>query len=180
MGIRRNQIREAVEALLTKHRVKSGAVPIEEIARSLGATITLDDVDDDLSGFLYRETGGRKTIIGVNKSHHPNRRRFTIAHEIGHLVLHKGEMVHLDSGRAAFTIDMRDSESARGEDDDEREANLFAAELLMPAKFLTNDLENIDLDLLSDSTVLVNLAKKYKVSVQALTFRLANLGYINV
>ena len=180
MGIRRNQIREIVEGLLTKHRVKSGAVPVEKIARSLGATITLDDVDDDLSGFLYREKGARKIIIGVNKSHHPNRQRFTIAHEIGHLVLHKGEMVHLDSGRAAFMIDLRDSESSKGEDNDEREANLFAAELLMPAKFLREDLKSIDLDLLSDSRVLDDLATKYKVSVQALTFRLANLGHINV
>jgi len=75
---------------------------------------------------------------------------------------------------------LRDAESAKGEDNDEREANLFAAELLMPAKFLTEDVKSIDLDLLSDSTVLDSLATKYKVSGQALTFRLANLGYINV
>ena len=50
-------------------------------------------------------------------------------------------MVHLDSGRAAFMIDLRDSESSKGEDNDEREANLFAAELLMPVKFLKEDLK---------------------------------------
>ena len=57
-----------------------------------------------------REKGARKIIIGVNKSHHPNRRRFTIAHEIGHLVLHKGEMVHLDSG-IAFAFDREDRQA---------------------------------------------------------------------
>jgi Zn-dependent peptidase ImmA (M78 family) len=53
---------------------------------------------------------------------------------------------------------LRDAESAKGEDNDEREANLFAAELLMPAKFLTEDVKSIDLDLLSDSTVLDSLS----------------------
>jgi IrrE N-terminal-like domain len=57
---------------------------------------------------------------------------------------------------------------------------LIAAELLMPAKFLMNDLRGKNLDLLGDSQFLDKLAKKYKVSVQALTFRLANLGYIRL
>ncbi len=50
----------------------------------------------------------------------------------------------------------------------------------MPAKFLKQDLQGKDLDLLEESDVLKNLAKKYKVSVQALTFRLGNLGYIKI
>jgi len=50
----------------------------------------------------------------------------------------------------------------------------------MPTKFLTDDLKGKTLDLLGDSEFLVKLAKKYKVSVQALTFRLANLGYIKL
>ncbi len=50
----------------------------------------------------------------------------------------------------------------------------------MPAKFLEKDLEGVTLDLLDESGVLEKLAKKYKVSTQALTFRLANLGYIKL
>jgi Zn-dependent peptidase ImmA (M78 family) len=68
--------------------------------------------------------------------------------------------------------------SSKGEDNDEREANLFAAELLMPAKFLREDLEGVELDLLGDSKFLTDLAKKYSVSLQALTFRLTYLRYI--
>jgi IrrE N-terminal-like domain len=59
--------------------------------------------------------------------------------------------VHLDEGRAAFTVNLRSSESSKGEDNDEREANLFAAELLMPAKFLREDLEGEELDLLENN-----------------------------
>jgi Zn-dependent peptidase ImmA (M78 family) len=181
MAVRRKQIREIVEHLLAEHHVTQGAVPVEKIVKSYGIEIKLDKVDDELSGFLVREKRGqRRSLIGANKSHHPHRQRFTIAHELGHYLLHQGEPVHLDDYRQAFTINLRDEQSAKGEDSDEREANLFAAELLMPAKFLMNDLSGKNLDLLGDSDFLDRLAKKYKVSTQALTFRLANLGYIRL
>jgi Zn-dependent peptidase ImmA (M78 family) len=78
-------------------------------------------------------------------------------------------------------LNLRDSESATGEDNDEREANFFAAELLMPEEFLVRDLKGTDLDMLEDENeFLWKLAKKYQVSAQALTFRLANLRYISL
>jgi Zn-dependent peptidase ImmA (M78 family) len=181
MAVRRKQIRELVERLLDRHGIIEGAVPIEKIVRSYGIEIKLDKVDHDLSGFLVRENKGKKrSLIGANKSHHPHRQRFTIAHELGHFLLHQGEPVHLDEDRQAFTLNMRNRDSSKGEDNDEREANLFAAELLLPVKFLQNDLVGKNLDLLDDSAFFDKLARKYKVSTQALTFRLANLGYIKL
>ena len=178
MAVRRKQIRELVERLLLENNVKPGKVPVEKIARRYGVTVILDEVDQELSGFLYRDTRTNKAVIGANKSHHENRRRFTIAHELAHFFLHEGERVHLDSGKpTGFVINLRGPHSARGENNDEREANLFAAELLMPAKFLERDLNDKDLDLLQDDDLIRKLARKYKFSVQALTFRLANLGY---
>jgi Zn-dependent peptidase ImmA (M78 family) len=178
MTIRRKQIQEVVEGLLSKYDINQGPVPVEKIARALGITITLDQVDDDLSGFLFRDRKAGRTVIGANKSHHPNRLRFTIAHELGHCLLHAGEVIHLDEEPASFTVDFRNGKSAKGEDDNEKEANLFAAELLMPAKFLRQELEGKHFDLLGDNRILETLAKKYKVSLQALMFRLTNLGYI--
>lgn len=179
MPVRRKLIQETVEELLSDHGVKCGPIPVEKIAKSLGIVVKLDEVDDDLSGFLFRDKSGN-AVIGANKSHHPNRLRFTIAHELGHYLLHKGELVHLDEVSASFTVDFRDHRSSRGEDDNEKEANLFAAELLMPEKFLRQDLAGQRLDILGDSNVLERLAKKYKVSLQALTFRLTYLEYITL
>ncbi len=88
--------------------------------------------------------------------------------------------MHLDENIGALRVNLRNSESARGEDNDEKEANLFAAELLMPAIFLREELDGKELDLLGDGNFLDRLAKKYKVSVQALTFRLAYLNYITL
>ena len=51
----------------------------------------------------------------------------------------------------------------------------------MPAELLREELESVgDIELLGSSEFLEKLAKKYKVSVQALTFRLAYLGYIKL
>jgi len=182
MGVRRKQIRQLVETLLVRHKVAHGAVPVHDIARALGIELKLDKVDDTLSGFIVRDTKNKKAIIGANKSHHQNRQRFTIAHELGHFLLHEGQTVHLDEDKntAAFRVNLRNAESASGQDDEEKEANLFAAELLMPAIFLQKDFEGKNIDLMEDNDFIETLAKKYKVSAQALTFRLAYLRYISL
>ena len=60
----------------------------------------------------------------------------------------------------------------------EREANLFAASLLMPKDFLTDDLEETESVDLLDDEFLHQLSRKYGVSTQTLVNRLENLGYI--
>lgn len=177
MAVRKKHIRRTVEALLGENGIESGPVPVEKIVEAQDIEIKLDKVDDDLSGFLVHDRESGRTVIGANKAHHKNRQRFTIAHELGHFFLHEGQTVHLDE---KFTVNLRSPEFSKGEDVEEREANYFAAELLLPAAFLKADLEGKNVDLIGDGVFLVKLARKYQVSVQALTFRLANLGYISL
>jgi Zn-dependent peptidase ImmA (M78 family) len=75
---------------------------------------------------------------------------------------------------------MRNKASSAGTDLEELEANLFAAELLMPISLLEKDLEKIDVVDLEDEAIVAKLAARYKVSTQAMTFRLANLGYLEL
>lgn len=181
MAVRRKKIEEMVEALLKEHKIYSAPIDVEALVRAQAIKIRHDEVDDELSGFLLRDVEKKEIILGVNSRHHENRIRFTMAHELGHFFLHEGEKVHLDSDKVAYKINHRDQNTSKGEDDSEKEANYFAAELLMPTKFLAEDLTGIKLDLLDEGNlVLTELAAKYKVSVQALTFRLANLGYISL
>lgn len=182
MAVRRKKIREMAESILAKHDITTGPINIEAIIGAYPIKVRKDEVDDDLSGFLLRNTEKNEVILGVNKNHHSNRIRFTMAHELGHYLLHEGEKVHLDSGQTAYKINNRDELTSKGEDEIEKEANLFAAELLMPAKFLHSDLAGVKHDLLDDSSsdFLVSLASKYQVSLQAITFRLANLRYISL
>src|SRR3984893_7027392 len=173
MTIRRRKIESLVQALLATYRVKEAPVPVEKIAKAKGARIFYQSLDDDVSGFIYRDTS--QTVIGVNTHHAPVRQNFTIAHELGHLLLHDQEQLHIDRG---FRVRLRDDVSSQGTDEAEREANLFAASLLMPREFLENDLAGEDYVDLLDDAFLRGLGRKYGVSTQALVNRLKNLGYI--
>ena len=161
MAVRRKYIRSLVEQLLKTNRVRSAPVPIEKLANSLGVSVLREPTDDDLSGFLYRDQNRKTAVIGVNANHHSNRQNFTIGHEIGHFLLHEGNEVHVDRG---FQIKLRGINAKQGIDIDEKEANLFAAEVLMPASFLKNDLEKINQLDLDNEVVVGKLAQKYGVS----------------
>lgn len=186
MSLRRKQISAHVTNLLITNRITKAPVPVDKIAEKLGAIILYEPSDDDLSGFLLRENGSDKIILGVNGSHSPNRQRFTISHEIGHLLLHSEESFHIDRSSEGFERRPvrdkfeRNKDSSTGSNRIEREANLFAAELLMPTAFIEKDLAKLGrIDVLHD-TRLVEMADAYGVSLQALTYRLNNLGYIQL
>src|SRR3546814_596320 len=72
-------------------------VPIEQIAKREGIKVELATLDDELSGMSFIKNG--VAVIVLNLSHHPNRRRFTLAHEIGHHLMHVPYLinnVHVD------------------------------------------------------------------------------------
>lgn len=171
-------IKAQVTRLLREAGVTGPPVPVEQIARSLNAQIRHEPFSGDVSGALLRDE--RATIIGVNALHPETRQRFTIAHELGHLVFHTGHPVHFD--RAPFRINLRNAASSVACDPEEIEANRFAAELLMPAWMLKRDLleqEIAGVDV-SDEYALETvkwLANRYQVSVQAMAIRLATLGF---
>jgi Zn-dependent peptidase ImmA (M78 family) len=173
VAIRRRRIEGLVQQLLATYRIAEAPVPVERIAKGEGARIFYRSLDDDVSGFLYRENN--QAVIGINTHHAPARQNFTAAHELGHLLLHDQEQLHVDNG---FRVRLRDDVSSQGTDDDEREANFFAASILMPKVFLEEDLENIESVDLLDDEFLSDLAQKYGVSAQALVNRLKNLDYI--
>jgi hypothetical protein len=106
------------------------------------------------------------------------RRRFTLAHEIGHFCMHRSDskMTFIDTKST-----MNRSESYW--DSNESEANNFAADLLMPAHLiksvgrkvisdykLKNNAEKMPLSIFKDM-----LAVKFKVSSAAMEYRLKNL-----
>lgn len=179
MGVRQKAIRARVNEILAKNGISAAPVDVEAIAKALGAEIRRKPTEKAISGFMLRDR--ERTIIGVNENHSRTRQRFTIAHEIGHLLLHESEKLHIDEYAPGYSLFRRDPKSSDGTDVIEREANFFAAELLMPQSFLEKDTAGHSVvDLLDpDERVLRDLAKKYRVSVQALTFRLANLGFIH-
>jgi len=161
----RQEIRKQVSKLLRENEVTHSPVPVEKIAQSLNILVRFEEADDDLSGALIRDPKGR-VVIGVNSAHHPNRQRFTVAHEIGHFILHKGISLHVDED---FRVNLRDGSVNR----DEIQANAFAAELLMPTEFIEKDTKKLGQ---VDQQALERLARRYQVSARAMEIRLTNLG----
>ncbi len=160
--------RRALELL---RRADSDHPPVDvlKIASLAGASVHFESFDDDVSGVLIRNEHG--TAIGVNKAHASVRQRFTIAHELGHLLLHDGVPIRVDKN---FRVNWRKGGAANAPDIEEIEANFFAASLLMPKSMLTNAtrLDHFDVE---DDVEIVRLARLFKVSTQAMTFRLGEM-----
>ncbi|HEX3422296.1 MAG TPA: ImmA/IrrE family metallo-endopeptidase [Sphingomicrobium sp.] len=155
-----------VNQLLEQHKQNGPPVRIEEISSNLGLEIRAGDLGE-VSGLLARSGNG--ATIGVNSTQSRERRRFTIAHELGHYLLHEGMIHHVDHN---YRLNYRSSESAQATNVEEIEANFFAASLLMPKKFLAllNAIEALD-----DDKEVEKLAKLFDVSRHAMSLRLVNL-----
>lgn len=178
MSIRRKRIEQSVQALLQHNNIVEPPINVEGIVKAFGIVVRKkQNKDSDISGFLFRDN--ERTVIGVNSFHSLSRQRFTVAHELGHYLLHSqsDDRMYIDRN---FEVMFRDNRSSDGSNTEEREANLFAAELLMPEHFLREDLAAISrLDLVDDHFI-KQLARKYKVSFQAMLFRLTNLRMISL
>lgn len=166
------QIDAKVAELLRKNKVIKPPVPIDRIAENLGIEVNFAPSNDELSGALIRNDEG--IVIGVNSQHHPNRQRFTIAHELGHYLFHKGIHLHVDED---FLVNFRDRRSSEAIDVEEIEANRFAAAILMPTAFVAHDAAKPRLKI--DRAYIQTLAEKYVVSARAMELRLLNIGLIS-
>lgn len=128
-----------------------------EIARHLGARVHFVEFEDDfrnVSGFFDCDDDA----IYVNRDEFPLRQTFTVAHELGHRVLHAEWARSSD-----YRMLMRDADY-NGNDPHEKEANAFAAHLLVPRKML---------DRYWQDTTVEGLSKLFAVSVPMIKNRLS-------
>ena len=77
---------KSAEQLLKEHGLFKQPVDVEALAAALGIAVNYKELEDDFSAFLMIKHG--KPTAFVNGAHHPNRRRFSLAHEIGHFIKH--------------------------------------------------------------------------------------------
>ncbi|OKP66789.1 hypothetical protein BTE77_31435 [Ensifer adhaerens] len=109
----------------------SPSIPVVEVAEQNGVNVVFSDMGrfaESVAGLLDFQA----KRIYVNKADHPNRQRFTIAHELGHWMLHK-EAFQADPEAYPVLPRFQHVEESNAF---EQEANAFASELLVPEHLL--------------------------------------------
>ena len=139
-------------------------VDVYQLADDLG--IPVHDVvskDDDFAGSLTHSGGDY--VIRTNRLHHPNRRRFTVAHELGHFFLHRDLIENSITDSVKYRY--KPEANRLVQDQHEIEANKFAAGLLMPAHLVKQ--------LLDEGLDVEEIARRLEVSKQALEIRMKSI-----
>ena len=138
--------RATLAAYATSHQSETPPVRIESIAAWLGfQAVPLYTVGDEFSGLVSIQ----HKLIGVNGRHHRHRRRFTIGHELAHILLkHPAESRSSPREIALYNA----------------EADICAAELLIPSSLLAMHL--------AATKEVAMLAEMFDVSEEAMRVRL--------
>ena len=156
-----------------RHRLQLGIEPIANLVavveneglRVVGADLPEDDVD---GAFLFVPEYDSAVAL-INRTKPPMRQHFTLAHEYGHLLLHRN--------RAEFVE--RDIFLANSVE--ERQANAFAAAFLMPRPLIERMYDEYGFSRTHKPLPTYGwlvMMRRLRVSLQALACRLYNLGYI--
>lgn len=182
-SVGRRQAESTAQDLIDRHGIEEPPVPVEEIASHEGLVVVYDQLAAETSAVLIREPSGER-VIGINASHSYTRQRFSLAHELGHALLHLDPEPPAGGDAVVdqpLEVMFRDRLASRGSNAKEVDANAFAATLLMPENLVVACLREI-----FDSTRLDNVqavvervARRFEVSPEAMRYRLTNLHLLD-
>ncbi|MEX0732376.1 MAG: ImmA/IrrE family metallo-endopeptidase [Aquisalimonadaceae bacterium] len=151
---------EAILKSAAANGIRTVPLDIDKLVQAYGVSLKRRPLEDDISGHL--KAGDTGWIITVNSLHHPRRQRFTLAHELGHFILHSGGDHRDFVDKALFRSDQTSPE--------ETEANRFAAGLLMPSEEFKRFAKD-------QSSKVEDIAEYFGVSALAVRVRAKELGF---
>lgn len=161
---RLTEARHAAKGLLKAAKLQSVPIEINQLMGTVKQTfdVIVKGVPNDMfngKGDAMTQTRDKCVFIIYNDSRAVVRKRFSVAHELGHLYIG-----HLHGNS---------SNDLNSTNFDEIEANAFAAHLLMPPELLRKDIK-------TGMNKPEDLAAKYNVSVDALWFQLRNTNLFKI
>jgi Zn-dependent peptidase ImmA (M78 family)/transcriptional regulator with XRE-family HTH domain len=145
---------ERIAAVVRSHwGIPSGPIKnLVGLVERAGAIVGTSDFGGAaISGMTFR-VPGQPPLVLLNSHHPADRMRYTLAHEVGHLVMHRFPTVEM-----------------------EKEANEFASSLLMPAADIRGSFAARRISL----PVLASLKPEWRVSMQSLLIRSKDLGFVD-
>ncbi len=167
---RQLEIQSMVNSLLKTHNLLTPPISLFNIVRAENITYYEENLAslgmDNADAFLYRDSQKKVIVINTNEHLFEVKKRFSLAHELGHLFLHTREgQQYIEYRNGIYKDPIK-----------EEEANFFAACILMPTHLVEEEYFRMTNPFLSQ------LATKFNVSLAAMRYRLEYLGlsYINV
>ena len=148
---------------LTEAR-KAIPVPVRSLPAMLGIKMKAAFLPTGISGML--EKSGDSFLVSINAADPDTRQRFTMAHELGHYMLHRHLVGDgLDDDRAYRSTGVGKYHNTLIGPKEETEANKFAANLLMPREAITRERSKFADDV-------SKMAQLFGVSEHAMSIRL--------
>jgi Zn-dependent peptidase ImmA (M78 family)/transcriptional regulator with XRE-family HTH domain len=146
-----------------RHVINMADLPsvVEDV---FGVDVAVVGLDEGFDGLAASSDGAKLIVLATSRL--PARQRYTLAHELGHLLAGDDQDVHLDR-------DIYDRAQVR--DPSEMRANSFASAFLMPADRLR---DAIGPDGVTEP-VFAELACELRVSPSALAFRMLQLRFVD-
>jgi len=190
MNIKKAEVieKKANEARQKLKKPNNCDIDMEELMKAHDIYHVFKKLPDNISGASMITKHGKKIIV-INEDQPKTRQRFTIAHEVGHLLLGHDTALNTQD-KATDTnsqfknpsqILFRDDKTSEGSDWREIEANHFAASILMPRDILNKEINKLiqknSKNYLSEYNV-HELADIFEVSAISMSIRLSKLGFI--
>ncbi len=178
---KRTEAYDLLEMLKVRGFSVTPPIAIENIIKFLGLALEINPDFNNIKviGRITIKNGAPTIWVNPIKNTTEERKRFTLAHELGHFMLHiapEGKINNFD--------EFSDKNISFNRDDNwsytEMEANNFAAELLIPISLAKSKVKDILTSEpgISTEDMLVKLSKCFEVSETAMEYRLRNLGVI--
>lgn len=152
------------DQVLAENYIVEPPVDVYELAENYGLKVREEHFAPSfshVSGFIMLENGTPRIV--VNSADSDNRKKFTVAHELGHWLLHKKELSANPKVGVLFRIPL----GKLNTDPLESQANAFAANLLVPSEMLKEKKKTI--------TTQKKLAEFFGVSEEVIGYRLEHI-----
>lgn len=139
---------------------ENSAVDLKKVTERLGIRVRKIDLGEEIEG-VSKSKGNKHLVVLKPAPYSIQKERFTLAHEIGHILIHHGS--HYCKTECFNTFSTQS--------DVEQEANAFAEELLLPKRVMLESLKNKDFSW----RLICQIADNYIVSASAAAIRLVRL-----